>query len=186
MSSAGVLLLTGPPCAGKTSVGRALTALPAADPRWVHLQVDALFTLLTPDSDRNRDDRMLAYDAAHRLARLLVERGRIPVLECTYSRREQRVSLLQGLGHSAAPLHVVELEVSGPEAVARFSRRRQVTDLDDQLVRERAESFPRHDGALRLDTAAETVPGAARRVAQWLAQGPPGVDRTRWAAAGKD
>jgi hypothetical protein len=31
---------------------------------------------------------MLAYDAAHLLARMLFERGRTPVLECTYSRRE--------------------------------------------------------------------------------------------------
>jgi predicted kinase len=78
--------------------------LPDADDRWVYLEIDALFTLLTPHSDRNRQDRMLAYDAAHALARLLLDRGRTPVLECTYSRREQRASLLRELAERPAPL----------------------------------------------------------------------------------
>ncbi len=84
-------------------------SLPGAHERWVHLEVDALFALLTPRSDRNRDDRMLAYDAAHALARLLLKRGRTPLLECTYSRREQRASLLRELADQPAPLWVVEL-----------------------------------------------------------------------------
>ncbi len=51
---------------------------------------------------------MLAYDAAHVLGRLLVERGVTTVLECTYARREQRVSLLEALADKpAAPLWVV-------------------------------------------------------------------------------
>jgi predicted kinase len=65
------------------------------------IEVDGLFLLLFPDSDRNRRDRMLAYDGAHALARVLLERGHTPVLECTYARREQRASLiLQSLFHS--------------------------------------------------------------------------------------
>ena len=37
---------------------------------------------------------MLAHDVAHALARLLLERGRIRMLECTYARIEQRASLV--------------------------------------------------------------------------------------------
>lgn len=41
-------MLSGPPCAGKSSVGRALMGLLDADKRWVYLEVDALFLFLTP------------------------------------------------------------------------------------------------------------------------------------------
>jgi predicted kinase len=40
---------------------------------------------------------MLAYDAAHAMARSLIEHGRVPILECTYSRRRQRASLADAL-----------------------------------------------------------------------------------------
>jgi len=181
-----VLVLSGPPCAGKSSVGRALMGLLDADERWVYLEVDALFLFLTPRSDRNREDRMLAYDAAHALARLLLERGRTPVLECTYSRRQQRTSLLWEMADHASPLWVVEFEVSADDAVSRFHRRRQASDLTEQLVQERAQSFPRYDQALQLSSTATTVQDTARQIVDWLAQPPPAASRSRWAATGKD
>jgi len=126
---------------------------------------------------------MLAYDAAHALARLLLERGRTPVLECTYSRREQRTSLLQEMADHASPLWVVEFEVSADDAVSRFHRRHQASDLTEQLVQERAQSFPRYDQALQLST---TVQDMARQIVDWLAQPPPAASRSRWAATGKN
>lgn len=158
--------------------------LPGADERWVYLEVDALFTLLTPRSDRSREDRMLAYDGAHALACLLLERGRTPVLECTYSRQEQRTSLLREMACHAAPLWVVELDVSAEDAVARFHRRHQASDLTEQLVQERARTFPRYDQALQLSSAAMTMQDTARQIADWLAQPPAAIDGSRWAATG--
>ena len=58
----------------------------------------------------------------------------------------------------AAPLWVVELFVSPDVAVQRFLARQQATDLDDRLVRERAEAFPYSDDALRL-TSSAAAPG---------------------------
>lgn len=145
MSDNGVLVLTGPPCAGKSAIGRTLASSPPSgtDRRSIYLEVDSLFSLLLPGSDRNRDDRMLGYDAAHLLARMLLDRGQMPVLECTYSRRQQRASLLQVIADTPeTPLWVVEVAVSPDDAVLRFQRRPQATDLHERLVHERARTFP--------------------------------------------
>ncbi|MGY2701000.1 AAA family ATPase [Nocardioides sp. HB32] len=177
MPPAGVLLLSGPPCSGKSSIGRLLVA------DRVHLEVDALFDVLLPGSGRGREDRMLAYDAAHVLARLALDRGRDVLLECTYARREQRASLVAAAPDT--PLWVVEIHVPPDEAVRRFRGRRQETDLDEASVRERAAAFPYSDQAFRLTSAAAAPADHARAVAAWLRGGPPPVRPDSWAAAGR-
>lgn len=108
---------------------------------------------------------MLAYDAAHVLARTLYERGQTPMLECTYARLEQRVSLLKAIADiPAAPLWVVEFFVSPDDAVHRFQRRHQATDLDERLVREHAGTFPYSDQALRLESVGTTPDDLARQI----------------------
>nr|WP_186315846.1 AAA family ATPase [Catellatospora sichuanensis] len=185
MTDNGVLVLTGPPCAGKSSVGKVL----AADwlrGRGVHLEVDALCSLLLPGSDRNRNDRMFAYHAAHALARMVLERGQTPLLECTYSRLEQRASLLKALADvPGAPLWIVEFEVLPDDAVQRFRRRRQATDLDEQLVRKRAEVFPYSAQALRLVSSAAAPEDLAHQITTWLGKQPGSIQRDLWAEAGQ-
>lgn len=183
----GVVVLSGPPCSGKSSVSRILAADSLrALARSVHIEVDALFALLLPESDRGGEDRMLAYDAAHALARMIVERGRLVVLECTYARQEQRASLLRALFDTeAAPLWVVEFFVSPEDAVERFRGREEATDLDELAVRERAESFPYFDSALRLPSAASAPNELARHLTDWLRGHPVPVSRDAWASAGR-
>lgn len=182
----GVLVLAGPPCSGKSSVGRVLAA-DSLRGRGVLIEVDAVFSLLLPGSDRNRDDRMLSYDAAHALARLLVQRDRIPILECTYSRLEQRASLLKAMTDiPAAPWWVVEFVVSPDDAVRRFRLREQATDLDERLVRERADTFPFSDQALRLVSSEGAPADLAHHIAAWLRNRPASLDRVPWVEAGKD
>jgi len=120
MSDNGVLVLTGPPCAGKSAVGRTLASSPPSgtDGRRIYLEVDSLFSLLLPGSDRTRDDRMLGYDAAHLLARMLLDRGHMPVLECTYSRRQQRASLLQAFEDTDQALRLAS-ETATPDNLAQ-------------------------------------------------------------------
>jgi len=188
MSDNGVLVLTGPPCAGKSAIGRTLASSPPSgtDRRSIYLEVDSLFSLLLPGSDRNRDDRMLGYDAAHLLARMLLDRGQTPVLECTYSRRQQRASLLQAFADTAdTPLWVVEVAVSPDEAVLRFQRRPQATDLHERLVHERARTFPYSDQALRLASATAAPDNLAQQITAWLRLQPEPIDRARWAEVGK-
>lgn len=129
---------------------------------------------------------MLAYDAAHLLARMLLKRGITTVLECTYARLEQRVSLLKALADTpAASLWVVEFFISPDDAVQRFRQRHQATDLDESLVRERAESFPYFGQALRLMSSAAAPEALAREVAEWLRQQPQSVQRDLWAEVGR-
>jgi predicted kinase len=180
VTGADVLVLSGPPCSGKSSVGRLLSS------EACHIEVDALFSFLLPESDRNRQDRLLAYDAAHSLARLLVERGRTVILECTYARREQRASLVEALaGLPEVPLWVVEFVISPDDAVARFRERDQATDLDEGMVRERAEGFPYSDQGLLLKSSASTPEVLAQEVTEWLRHQPQPVQRVAWAEAGR-
>lgn len=185
MTDNGVLVLAGPPCAGKSSVARLLAADPW-DSRRICVEVDSLFSMLLPDSDRNREDRMLAYDGAHGLARMLIARGRSPVLECTYGRLAQRASLLQAMADvPAAPVWVVEFYVSPHEAVQRFRLRDQATDLNERQVRDKAASYPYFDQSLRLDSAAASLDDHARHISTWLSHRPRSVQRDQWAAAGQ-
>ena len=171
MSDDGVLVLTGPPCAGKSAIGRTLASSPplGTNRRRIYLEVDSVFSLLLPGSDRTRDDRMLGYDAAHLLARMLLDRGHMPVLECTYSRRQQRASLLQAFADTPdTPLWVVEVAVSPDDAVLRFQRRPQATDLHERLVHERARTFPYSDQALRLASACCAPVRVRMTAASWM------------------
>ena len=180
-------MLSGPPCSGKSSVGRILAAEPPTSPRrQIYIEVDSLFTLMLPRSDRSRDDRMLAYDAAHLLTRMLLGRGENVVLECTYARREQRASLVKALADlPSAPLQVVELFISPDDAVQRFRLRDQATDLDEQSVRERAEAFPYFDDAYRLTSSTAPPDHLARALSSWWRHSSPPLDRDAWADAGR-
>jgi predicted kinase len=187
VTGAGVLVLSGPPCSGKSSVGRLLASdLSSSRDRRAHIEIDTLFTFLFPESDRNRDDRMLAYDAAHLLARMLLKSGRTVVLECTYARLEQRVSLVDALSDvPEAPLWVVEFFISPDDAVTRFGQRDEATDLDERLVRERAEAFPYSDQAISLLSSASEPLDLAREITEWLRRQPQPVQRDVWANAGR-
>lgn len=185
MTDGGVLVLAGPPCAGKSSVGRVL-ASHSSNARTIYLEIDSLFSLLLPRSDRNREDRMLAYDAAHALARALVESGRIAVLECTYARQDQRASLMKALAHlPAAPLWVIEFSISSDDAVQRFRQRTAATDLDEASLRERVENFPYSDQALQLVSSDGASDQLAHQITAWLRNQPRSVDRDQWVESGR-
>jgi len=175
----GVLVLTGPPCSGKSSAGRILTQLHSPEPA-IYVSVDALFDQLLPNSDRGPRDRMLAYEAAHALARAIFDHGHIPILECTYARRDQRASLANAFDDAA--LHLVEFVITAEQALPRFRSRDQETDLDEQSLRAKVESFPYTPDALRLDPS---TPGDhARQIQAWLNADPSAIDRDRWVANG--
>ena len=182
MTANGVLVLSGPPCSGKSGVGKVL-----ASQSRLHIEIDSLFSLLLPRSDRNSTDRMLAYDAAHLLARMLLKRELTPILECTYSRLQQRTSLLEAIADiPAAPLWVVEFVVSPDDAVHRFRRSpsHRATDLNERTVRERAQTFPYSAQALALESETATPEDLAHQITTWLQHQPGPTQRDQWAAAG--
>ncbi len=181
----GVLVLSGPPCTGKSSVARRLAAGAPSSGR-VLLEVDTLFSLLLPGSDRNQRDRMLAYGVGHACARTLVERGVTVILECTYSRAEQRASLATAVWDlAAAPLRVVEFRVAPDEAVRRFRERQLETDLDEQLVRERAQTFPYWEQTLQVNSSMAAPDALVHQINTWLSGDPPAVRPDLWVQAGR-
>ena len=173
-----VVVLTGPPCSGKSSVGSLLR-----NDHRIPIEVDAVFDLLLPGSDRNRHDRLVAYDGAHALARAVADAGRTPILECTYARREQRASLASAF--AGISLSVVEFVISADDAAERFRGREQATDLDEASVRERVENFPYSSLAFALPAVGATPDELAGAIEAWLADGPPSVDTAAWVAAGR-
>ena len=119
------------------------------------------------------------------MARTLVADDRPVGLECTYSRRSQRESLCSALDDRPdVPVRLVEFWISADDAITRFRARSQATDLDERLMRVRAETYPYTPGALRLDSARARPEEAAQRVRTWLATRPAGIDRAAWTAAG--
>ncbi len=181
----GVLVLSGPPCAGKSSVARRLAADAPSSGR-VLLEVDTLFSLLLPGSDRNQKDRMLAYETTHACARTLVERGLTVILECTYSRSEQLASLVTAVRElTEVPLRVAEFRVPPDEAVRRFRERQQETDLNEQLVRESARTFPYWEQALQVDSSTVAPDALVHQINTWLSGDPPAVRPDLWVQAGR-
>ena len=173
----GVLVVGGPPCSGKSSIARLLSDV-------VLIQVDALFDLLLPSSDRNRDDRMLAYDAAHAVARMLVDAGRTPVLECTYARRDQRAGLVAALPASV-PLRVVELRISPTDAVRRSGQRTRPPTSTPTACARRSRLPCTATRRLPAGSTSGTPSELVALIVAWLADAPP-VDRDRWVGAGLD
>jgi predicted kinase len=185
MLGASVLVLAGPPCAGKSTVGR-LVAKQQPDQAVSFVQVDTLFDLLLPESDRGRDDRSLAYEAAHSLVGTLLQHDRSCVLECTYARRDQRASLSRALaGFAAPPLHLVELTVTTDDALARFGSRHDATDLDEVSLRERVENYPYWTGAHQLQSGSGTPETLAQRIVSLMARSALAVDARDWTNAGR-
>jgi predicted kinase len=185
MTVDGVIVLTGPPCSGKSSVLRELRDSPRFSMAAVtFVEVDAVFDLLFPDSDRGRKDRLLAYDGAHLLAAMLAK-TRTVVLECTYARTEQRASLRDALASINVPVWVIEFHVSPDEAVRRFLSRDQQTDLDEAAVRERVEEFPYSDEIRGVESASATPSEHGRDLEEWLRAAPPVTDLQGWCTAGR-
>ncbi len=75
--------------------------------------------------------------------------------------------------------------MTADEAVSRFRKRSQVTDLDDELVAERVDDFHYSDGALRLRSSEGTPEEHARSIQTWLDGFPQSLDPELWSRAGR-
>ncbi|MCW2787693.1 MAG: hypothetical protein JWP74_4210 [Marmoricola sp.] len=107
----------------------------------------------------------------------------MPVLDID---NRERASLVDALARvRPVPLRVVELSVSPEVAVDRFrgSPTHQATDLNEQLVSERARTFPYSDQALQLSRT-DSPEELAERVTHRLSERPLSVDANRWAETG--
>src|ERR1700754_994514 len=107
-----LVILCGPPCTGKSTIGAELQRRL----EFTHLDVDELRQQLLPDSDQRIEDRDIAYRKMHWFAEKLLQAGKSVIVNATYNRavhrRELAAILKTVLGRAAliqcrAPLETV-------------------------------------------------------------------------------
>ncbi|MFN8015461.1 MAG: ATP-binding protein [Acidimicrobiia bacterium] len=149
-----VIIVEGPPLAGKTTLARQL----AKDTNAELFIQDEIHTEILPDSDRNLDDRILAYDEMHKRAAKVLREGKSVILEGTYSRLEYATSLKNYLGVEV--LSVIDVHVSPEEAVRRFAIRKDHPGINNtsDLVADRARTYPFFDGAFHVLEGTTEIP----------------------------
>ena len=178
-----LVVLAGPPCSGKTTLGAWLAkTLPA-----VHLEVDALLTQLLPGSDRRLEHRLFAYKVAVLGANTALGRGLTLILDGTYSRRQVRqqlLELLEDVEHDFR-LIVVEFSVSPEVAVSRFNQRAEhhAADLTPEIVRARAELYPYGSGTALVNSES-SLEEVQASVINAIRSGSQDFDRDRWVRIG--
>jgi len=147
-----LVVVSGPPCAGKTAVAIALHQALGG----VRLDVDEIRLALLPASNQSVEDRNIAYRAMHLTTRFLVVAGVSPLfITATYTRHEPRRLLAEVASEHAVDVFVVQCRVDAGVAVERFSRRptgHAAVDLTADAVVDASATYPFTHGALVVDT----------------------------------
>lgn len=154
-SRAQLLVICGPPCAGKSTLAKSLGDAHRAPV----LDVDEMREVLLPHSDHSEQDRNTAYRAMHFAAARLIGAGaREVLLVATYARLEVREWLGAAARDCLAGVSVVGCRVSPEVAVDRFVSRKAghpATDLSPARVRRLAETY-NYDGVATINANATT------------------------------
>jgi adenylate kinase family enzyme len=176
-----VILLSGPPCSGKSELAVWLASRLSA----VHLHLDSVLSAVLPDSRWNWPDHLLAYQIVARAIRPVLDQHRSAVLDCTYSRRVVREQVVANILESDR-LVVVELRVSPEVALARFRGRgkHEAIDLTEQIVRDRALNYPYGSATAML--SGELPPARLREEVLAVIEHGPDLDRNRWVDSGRE
>jgi len=176
-----LIVLSGPACSGKTTLGERLAPLLGAP----HLQMDATRARLMPDSSHTRQDRRIAYRAMAFAAELLLGRGQPVILDAQYGRAEDRREVEETAARVAAPLYLVECRIALPLAVRRFAERGPDAvrlDLTEERVLADARAFPYSGRGLLIDTAAQSMEQSLAAIVGYLESGVP-LRAREWSGA---
>ena len=146
---ANLLVLSGPPCSGKSSLAEAIHHRHSF--HW--LQLDRVLRSLMPDSLHKRSDRDVGYRAIHLCAEELLRGGRPVILDATYSSSEQRSAVESIAAELSISLHLVECQITPDTAAARFKNRSAhlARDMTEDLVRDVATRYCYSGLGLRLE-----------------------------------
>ena len=178
-----LIVLTGPPCSGKSTLAGQLAAIFGA----LVLDIDQVRQIVIPNSQQSQEDRNIAYRCMHLVSQKLLEVGASPILlTATYSRRNPRQWLLSLADSVSTQICVLACQVSPEIAVARFRSRKPghpAVDLTEDLVRQQVMeypygvanvvecSIPLHDSVAKAEYYIRE--GQAIDLAQWVSQGAP-------------
>ena len=176
-----LIVLTGPPCSGKSTLAAQLAAILGG----LVLDVDQIRLSVIPNSRQSREDRDIAYRCMHLIAQKLLELGANTVLlTATYSRRNPRQWLRSLAESKPAQICVLACQV-GPEiAIARFRARERghpAVDLTEDLVQRQVMDYPYgvahvvecaiplHESVAKAEHYVRE--GEAIDLAEWVSQG---------------
>lgn len=137
-----LIIVTGPPCSGKSTLAGQLAAILGASV----LDVDQIRQIVIPNSQQSQEDRDIAYRCMHLVAQKLVEVGTNSILlVATYSRRNPRQWLRSLADSMSVQVCVLVCQVSPEIAISRFRSREPghpAVDLTEELVRRQVMDYP--------------------------------------------
>jgi predicted kinase len=177
----GLVVVSGPPCSGKSTLARAL----AAAAELVRLEMDEFRVRLLPASTQAEADRDLAYRAMHLSAELLVRAGLCPALDATYARAASRTGLESVSRATAAGIYLIECRVDPAIAVSRFEARgssHPAVDLTPARVERLAIDYP-YCGCGLTVSSDDGGPLDIPEILNYLAEGIPLTCDAGWSAA---
>jgi len=134
-----LLVLSGPPCSGKSSLSAAI----ATKTGFCWLETDRILSTLIPHSDRRKSHRNLAYRVTLLIADELLNCGHSVLLDATYGSYKHRKAVEDCAKHAGVPLFLVQCNVSPEVAVGRFRARgaHPARDLTECRVRQLASRY---------------------------------------------
>jgi predicted kinase len=176
-----LIIVTGPPCSGKSTLAGELAAAIEA----VVLDIDQIRQAVMPNSQQTEEDRDIAYRSMHLVARKVLEAGADNVvLAATYTRRNPRQWLRSMAEETSARVCVIACKVSPEIAVARFRSRKPghaAVDLTEDLVRRQAMDY--QYGVVNLVECALPLHESVSSAKNYVQAGSP-VDMAEWSSQG--
>jgi predicted kinase len=179
-TTAKLLVVFGPPCAGKSTLACAIAT--KFEFRW--LQADRLLSALVPGSDRKKTDRDIAYRAALLIAVELLNCSHSVLLDATYGSTEHRKAVEASACALRAPLYLIQCRVSPQLAVDRFKSRdsHPASDLTESRVRDLATRYRYGESGLILRSELP-LSDALQRAEEYLCRSEPPVLDASWSTA---
>ena len=101
MTNRRLIVVCGPPCSGKSTIARALSARTGA----IHLELDSILVRLLPGSAHSEKDRDVAYRAMHTIAECLL-RSVDEVIPATYALPAESTAIPVALSSPLPPKYV--------------------------------------------------------------------------------
>jgi len=157
-----LVIFAGPPCTGKSAVGRALG--------YAHLEMDAARAKLLPQSLHTREDRAIAYRAVLWAAGHLLRYTDLVICNGGFGHEEDRERYRTLARETGATLYIVEFTAPLEVLLQRNRKRRDHhpgLDLDDARVTQIVESYPWTQTGLLIDST-RPVAECAERVRAFL------------------
>ena len=178
-----LIVLTGPPCSGKSTLAGQLAAIFGA----LVLDIDQIRQNVIPNSQQSQQDRDIAYRCMHLISEKLLEAGADAILlTATYNRKNPRQWLRSLAESKSAQVCILACQVSPEIAVARFRSRtpgHPAVDLTEDLVQRQVMDYPYgvanvvecaiplHESVAKAEYFVRE--GKAIDLAEWVSQGAP-------------